>query len=385
MVVHLCCGVDAGYFLKRLQEEFPEERLIGYFYDPNIHPYREFQVRSAETQRICKKLGVEFIEGEYDLEEWFAVIAGMEKEPEKGKRCARCFDYSLEKTARFAKKIGENRITTSLLMSPMKSHSQIKNTADQIWKRFGIKFLVPDYRKKGGTQRQQAFAKETQLYRQNYCGCLYGVYNQKNRKGEPVVEFLSPLNRSILPGSPEERLELLLRRQKLEKSGKSPFLLSTPFLNYRLLRGGIKREGKSIPAHILFYSHLSGGVGKRGVRGYLEKQIDGIFYLNRGGVILVPLNRFNRELESIGIQKVASIQKLQFEPFSVEIEIEIRNRLTGTPYSLAPILVVEEISDGPPEGELITGFQPGIVRYEIFIQSVIFPDTRLQLVEGNNY
>ena len=84
MVAHLCCSVDAGYFLKRLKEEFPGEKIVGYFYDPNIHPYSEFKLRSLDTKRICKRLGIEYVEGEYDYLTWYQKTKGLKKKEKKG-------------------------------------------------------------------------------------------------------------------------------------------------------------------------------------------------------------------------------------------------------------------------------------------------------------
>ena len=183
MVVHLCCSVDAGYFLRRLKNLYPHEKLIGYFYDPNIHPYSEFKLRSLDTKRICEIEGVEFIEGEYDYLTWYEKTKGLENEPEKGKRCSVCFDLSLEHSARLAKKLGEDKVTTSLLMSPMKSHDQLEAIGKVIKRKYGVEFVNVDFRKKGGTQEQQLYARENQLYRQDYCGCIYGIYQQSSIRG----------------------------------------------------------------------------------------------------------------------------------------------------------------------------------------------------------
>ena len=92
MLVHICCSVDSHFFLEKLQADYPEEMLTGFFYDPNIHPYSEYRLRYLDVQRSCKKLGIDLIEGEYDYETWMDAVRGLEKEPEKGKRCEVCFD-----------------------------------------------------------------------------------------------------------------------------------------------------------------------------------------------------------------------------------------------------------------------------------------------------
>lgn len=99
MLVHICCSVDSHFFLQKLQLEYPEETLIGFFYDPNIHPFSEYSLRLLDVKRSCQKLGIVLHVGEYDYEGWIEAVRGLENEPEKGKRCLVCFDNRLEKTA----------------------------------------------------------------------------------------------------------------------------------------------------------------------------------------------------------------------------------------------------------------------------------------------
>ena len=127
MLVHICCSVDSHYFLQRLRADRPYERLVGYFYDPNIHPYSEFLMRFRDVKRSCEKLGVELICGEYEYEAWLKGAKGLENEPEKGKRCAYCFDFRVGNSAKKALELGEKSITTTLLMSPKKDFSQLKS------------------------------------------------------------------------------------------------------------------------------------------------------------------------------------------------------------------------------------------------------------------
>jgi hypothetical protein len=243
-----------------------------------------------------------------------------------------------------------------------------------------VEFIIPDYRKRGGTQAQQSFSKRAQLYRQNYCGCLYGLVKQRGEEGR-IKEFASPINRAVLPGSVEERLQLYRRRIELEEEGRGYRILSHSFLNYRLLRGGLKRDGKPVPSHPLFYSHLP-----RPVRGYVEKVVDGVYYLNRGEVMLLPLSRFNRELEGLGERGITSVWELYRTPFSIDLEIEVRERITGLSYSLSPVLVVpDEVVEGcGREGEIIDHYREGMVRFEVELESLIFPDKKsvLREVEG---
>ncbi len=355
MVAHLCCSVDAGYFLKRLQEEFPNEKIIGFFYDPNIHPYSEFKLRSLDTKRICNKLGVEYVEGEYDYESWLKAVKGKENEPEKGIRCSICFDHSLEATAKFAKSINENVITTSLLMSPMKSQEQLQQIGKVIKRKYDIDFYAPDFRKKGGTQAQQEFAKKTQMYRQDYCGCIYGLWQQKQHQ-EIIDELLSPYPFQILPSSIEEKLRLYEKRIDFEEKEINYKILKENFLNYRLLNSSVKSKKIEITHYTLFYSYLD-----RFQRVKIEFVKDEIAFTNRAQIIFITLKKFNSILNK-SYQNVKEIFK---NPVTVEEELLVREKITHTKYSLSPIIVVDEFKE----------------KYDVKINAKIYPDVREILIK----
>ena len=356
MIAHLCCSVDAGYFLKRLKEEYPDEKIIGFFYDPNIHPYSEFKLRSLDTKRICDKLGVEYIEGDYNYEEWLRAVKGLENEPEKGARCSVCFDFSLEEAARFAKKIGDNKVTTSLLMSPMKSHEQLESIGKVIKRKYGVDFIAVDYRKKGGTQAQQEYAKQNQMYRQDYCGCLYGIWKQKENQ-EIIDELISPYPFQILPSSIEEKLKFYENRLKLEDEGVDYKIVKENFLNYRLLKSLLTSKKKPIFHYTLFYSYLD-----RPQRVRIEFEKSGIGYANRAQVIFVKLSKINEILN----KKYKNINELFKSPLNIEEELIIREKITNTKYSLSPIIVLEEFED---------------IRYDIEIEAKIYPDNKEILIK----
>lgn len=202
LLVHICCAPDAVYFLKRLREDYPQASIVGFFYDPNIHPYEEYRLRYIETERTCRELGIELYEGEYDLEGWLSSVRGYEEEPERGRRCAICFDYRLLRSLEFAKKVGATHLTTTLLMSPKKEFNMLKESGQKVCENTGIEFLALDYRKGGGTQEMFRLSRELELYHQDYCGCIYGLFKQK--KGEVFWDLVSFGGRP--PGSKEEML-----------------------------------------------------------------------------------------------------------------------------------------------------------------------------------
>ncbi len=359
MVVHVCCSVDAGYFIKRLKEDFPNEKITGFFYDPNIHPYNEFKLRSIDTKRICQKLGVEFVEGDYNYEDWLKAVEGKEMEPEKGSRCSICFDHSLEATAKYAKKLGENKITTSLLMSPMKSVDQIQSVAQNIKKKYDIDFIVPNYRIKGGTQAQQLFAKENQVYRQNYCGCIYGLLKQRNNK--IIHELIMPYPFQVLPASIEEKLNFYQNRLELEKKHIEYKIFKEKFLNYRLLSSAVKYKTengkiKNINHYTLFYSYLD-----KKQRVKIEYEKNGAAFANRAQIIFLKVSKINEILN----KNYSFVEEFYKFPLSIEEEMKIRKEITKNEYNLSPIIIVNNFEN---------------VRYDVEIKAEIYVDTREILI-----
>ena len=234
MLVHICCSVDSHYFLQRLRKDHPNERIVGYFYDPNIHPYSEFLLRFEDVKRSCEKLGIELICGEYDYEAWLGGTKGLEDEPEKGKRCEYCFDFRMKDSAKKALDLGLNKITTTLLMSPKKDFSQLKKALDEAVVGSNLEAVAVDYRKNGGTSEQFILAKKDKLYHQNYCGCVFALKKQRDSQNLPQSELMSELHARALYGSIEARLELYKKVRDCEARGEKFHLFRRRFLNYRL-------------------------------------------------------------------------------------------------------------------------------------------------------
>lgn len=357
MLVHICCSVDSHFFLEKLQRDYPAEKLVGFFYDPNIHPYSEYQLRLLDVKRSCKKLGIELIEGEYDFEAWMEAVRGLEREPEKGKRCEVCFDRRFEVSAKKALELGEKKITTTLLVSPLKSQEQLKRSGDRFYEEHGVEFVFYDYRKDGGTQDQSRVSKEEQLYRQDYCGCIYGLTMQREQQERLMDEMFSEISGRVLPASIEERLELYMQRMELEDKNADYRIVKEKFLNYRLFDLKLTQKGAVIPAHALFYSTLP----RKKAEGRVEFSADGVHYFNREEIKFITLEQFNKTAE-LGYK---DIYELIFNPPSVEKELCIRASLTGSHYDLSPLIVVEEI----PQEKL-----------NITLDAKVYEDTRERLI-----
>ena len=254
MLVHICCSVDSHFFLQKLQKLYPHETLIGFFYDPNIHPMSEYQLRLLDVRRSCQKLGITLYEGVYNYEGWVEAVRGLEEEPEKGKRCEVCFDNRLEESARKALEIGQKTLTTTLLTSPKKSLQQLAYSLHVITEKYGLESVVPDFRKNGGTQEQFALAKKDQLYHQDYCGCFFALSKQRDMQQRWCDELCAPLNAQVLPSSIEDRMDVYEKVIVAEAHQQNFKLRREKFLNYRLLRAWVKKNSEGvIPSYILFY------------------------------------------------------------------------------------------------------------------------------------
>jgi len=330
--------VDSHFFLEKLQADYPDEKLTGFFYDPNIHPYSEYQLRLLDVQRSCKKLGIEVIEGEYDYENWHQAVRGLENEPEKGARCEVCFDKRFSVSAKKALELGEKKITTTLLVSPLKSQEQLKRVGDEFYKKHGVEFVAVDYRSGGGTQDQSRVTKEEQLYRQDYCGCIFGLSMQREQQNKLMDEMFSPISGDILPASIEERTEMYKHRMQLEEVNTKYKIIKQKFLNYRQLSFKlIKGKKEIIDAYALSYSTLP----RKKAQGKIEFEDNNIHYFNREEIKFVTLKHFNLTAKT----NFKNIKELIFNPPSFEDELKIRNQYTHANYDLTPIIVVETIID----------------------------------------
>jgi len=337
MLVHICCSVDSHYFLQKLSEEYPKEKLTGFFYDPNIHPYSEYYLRLLDVKRSCKMLGIDLIEGEYDVEKWLSLVKGFEDEPEKGERCGICFDRRFEVSAQKAQELGESSYTSTLLTSPKKSLEQLKMAGDALGKTFNVSFLAPDYRKNSGTQEQNIMAKEDALYRQDYCGCLYALNIQRDQQQKIADELFLPLSKQVQPESIEERIAMYEERWTLEEANTPHKIIKQRFLNWRLTFGWLKVRKQIVPSHFLPYSTLKGEYS----RGKIEYAIGQVHHMNRDEVRFITLDYYNIVANS----QYKNVTELIFNPPTFEKEIAIRAALGITPYDLSLVLIVDEIPD----------------------------------------
>jgi predicted adenine nucleotide alpha hydrolase (AANH) superfamily ATPase len=150
-----------------------EYELGCFFYGPNIHPEEEYKKRVEESREYCTKQGMEFMEGEYDAEDWLEAVKGHEKDEEGGDRCAICYEYRLSRTALKAKNEGYDWFTTTLTISPHKDADVVNEIGEELGSGSGVRFLAENFKKKHGYQKSIQMSKEDDLYRQDFCGCVF--------------------------------------------------------------------------------------------------------------------------------------------------------------------------------------------------------------------
>lgn len=181
VLLHVCCAPCSCAILEGMKASGLD--VTVFFYNPNIHPREEYEKRKAEIVAFASKLGVPLVDADYDTENWFARVKGLENEPERGKRCSVCFDMRLDQAARYAKANGFPFIATSLSISRHKNQEQVHEAGHAAAARFdGVRFWDYNWRAKGGADRGAALAKQEGFYRQNYCGCAYSLRNKPENK-----------------------------------------------------------------------------------------------------------------------------------------------------------------------------------------------------------
>ena len=170
LLLHTCCAPCSPYVIELLQGEF---EVSAFFYNPNIHPLEEYQLRLKEMEQFCKNVGVELIIGSYDVDQWFQVTKGMENEKEGGKRCELCFTMRLDKSACIAQKNDFQHFATTLTVSPHKNAMVINQLGHELQKKYRATFYEADFKKHDGFKKSCELSKKHGFYRQNYCGCMY--------------------------------------------------------------------------------------------------------------------------------------------------------------------------------------------------------------------
>ncbi len=183
LFLHSCCAPCSSYVLEYLSRYF---RITDFYYNPNISPEEEYRFRASELRRLIHEMGLEdrvtFLEGTYNPAEYYAAVKGLELEPEGGARCEVCFRMRLREAARLAAEGGYDYFTTTLSISPMKDPVLLNRLGEEAAEEFGVCYLPSEFRKKGGYQRSIELSREYDLYRQDFCGCVFSKREAEERR-----------------------------------------------------------------------------------------------------------------------------------------------------------------------------------------------------------
>jgi len=174
LLLHSCCAPCAGEIMEAVAASGINTTV--YFYNPNIHPEEEYLIRKEENIKFCEKLGFNFIDADYDTDNWFERVKGLEHEPERGERCTQCFDMRFEKSALFAVENDFPVFATTLGISRWKDMNQINNSGTRAASRYEeLMYWDFNWRKQGGSSRMIEISKRENFYQQEYCGCVYSL------------------------------------------------------------------------------------------------------------------------------------------------------------------------------------------------------------------
>ena len=181
LFLHSCCAPCSSYVLEYLRQYF---RITVFYYNPNITEDAEYRKRVEEQKRLIaaynetQGYSIEIIEGDYEPECFFEMAKGLENCPEGGERCFACYELRLRETAKRASAGTYDYFTTTLSISPLKNAVKLNEIGERLAEEYYVNWLPSDFKKRGGYQRSIELSKEYDLYRQNYCGC---VYSRKRR------------------------------------------------------------------------------------------------------------------------------------------------------------------------------------------------------------
>lgn len=183
LLLHACCAPCSSYVLEYLCSYFS---VTLFFFNPNISPRAEYDMRYSELYRLVDAMGlgesVGFIDGEYEPERFYDAVRGLEELPEGGERCRICYELRLNETARVAAEGDFDFFTTTLSISPYKNAEWLNTTGRNAADKFGSRYLFSDFKKRNGYKRSIELSEKYGLYRQDFCGCVYSRAERDKRK-----------------------------------------------------------------------------------------------------------------------------------------------------------------------------------------------------------
>ncbi len=172
LLLHACCATCSGFLAKELAVNY---EVTVFFDNPNIWPREEHDRRLSEAEKYFSDRNIKFISVGYNHEDWLAMVAGLEDQPERGARCLACYEKRLADTARFAKENSFGFFASTLAISPHKDAGAINSIGERIAGEIGLKFLAGDWKKNDGFKKAMELSRQCDFYRQNYCGCEFSI------------------------------------------------------------------------------------------------------------------------------------------------------------------------------------------------------------------
>lgn len=183
LLLHACCAPCSSYVLEYLTKHFS---ITLFFYNPNIAPQSEYDFRAAELLRLVEEMGlsndVAILHGTYEPERFTEMARGLEDLPEGGARCKACYAMRLEESAKIAAERDFDFYTTTLSISPHKNADWLNEIGEEMGKKYGVRYLTSDFKKKNGYKRSCELSVRFGLYRQSYCGCIYSKKAAEQRE-----------------------------------------------------------------------------------------------------------------------------------------------------------------------------------------------------------
>ena len=190
LLLHSCCAPCSSYVLEYLSNYF---QITVFFYNPNIYPEEEYIKRVKEQQQLIKKMKVknpiQFIEGIYNTDDFFNIAKGLENVKEGGERCLKCYELRLRKTLEIAEEKDFDYFTTTLTISPFKNAQKLNEIGMKLVENNKVKYLVSDFKKKEGYKRSIELSKKYNLYRQDYCGCIFSKIQKQEEMNKEKIYY----------------------------------------------------------------------------------------------------------------------------------------------------------------------------------------------------
>ncbi len=186
LLLHICCGPDAAGVIGQLKRDFD---VTCFWYDPNIQPREEYDLRLEAFKKVAAIENVPFIEGEYDVNYFLQRIKGLESSPETGAKCSICYDLRLDRSAHEAKKLGFDTYATTLAISPHKVQQKLIKFGELNEKRYGVPYFHKNFMQDEGFKKSVEYTRDYHIYRQDYCGCWFSLHEGGNKAKETAMNL----------------------------------------------------------------------------------------------------------------------------------------------------------------------------------------------------